>query len=321
MDVGPVSSGPAGTNLAPGPGAVAGVAKPGASGTVAGAQAPAVLDSAILEALAQPDLARLVTILEPPQGSQNAARAGELLQAAITASIAGDAVRALEGVAELVALDPLRAEAVRTEPGLKEVHAQLEALLTRVANVAKLDAETRVGEAAHAVETGLVKALPEWEARPEALLSIANRLLDAGGHLNSVRAMKVAQVVIEAAHWVPAAATVPPGASATAGVKSQDEVGRPLGVIVPALGRGWASLRKRGPARLAVFWRRAPLLVLLLAWLAAGTAGGVVSWIQQRLWPEAWPGWLTEAGFSLWGLGFLALVLFGFYIRVRNVRL
>lgn len=75
------------------------------------------------------------------------------------------------------------------------------------------------------------------------------------------------------------------------------------------------------PARVAVLWNRAPLLVLLLAWLAIGTAGGLASLMQRAVWPEAWPSWLVDAGFSLWGLGFLALVLFGFYVRVRNVRL
>ena len=75
------------------------------------------------------------------------------------------------------------------------------------------------------------------------------------------------------------------------------------------------------PARVEVLWRRAPLLVLLLAWLAIGTAAGLASLVQRKVWPDAWPPWLADAGFSFWGLGFLALVLFGFYARVRNVRL
>lgn len=321
MDVRPVSGGPAGTDLSRGPGAVAGVAKPGAVGSAGTAQAPAVFDSAILGPLSPSDLARLVAVLEPPHSPQSATLSGELLQAAITASIAGDAARALEAVTALVELDPLRADAVRGEPGLKGVGPQMEALLARVANVAKLDAEARVGEAAHAVETGSVKALPEWEARPEALVLLANRLLDAGGHVNSVRAMKVAQVVIDAAHWAPAAGIVQPVASGSSGIENEDELRNSRGVIVPGFSRGWALLRKRAPARLAVFWRRAPLLLLLLAWLAVGTAGGMVAWVQRKVWPDAWPAWLADAGFNLWGVGFLSLVLFGFYVRVRNVRL
>ena len=72
---------------------------------------------------------------------------------------------------------------------------------------------------------------------------------------------------------------------------------------------------------IAGLWRRAPLLLLLVAWLAVGTAGGLASLLQRKVWPDAWPSWLNDAGFTLWALGFPALVLFGFYMRVRNVRL
>jgi hypothetical protein len=74
-------------------------------------------------------------------------------------------------------------------------------------------------------------------------------------------------------------------------------------------------------ARIKQLWRRAPLLVLLIAWLAAGFVAGSVSAILRILWPpETWPEGFVSAGFEVWGLGFLALVGFGFYMRVRNVR-
>jgi len=50
-------------------------------------------------------------------------------------------------------------------------------------------------------------------------------------------------------------------------------------------------------------------------------AAGLASLVQRKLWPDAWPSWFVDTGFSVWALGFLALVLFGFYMRVRNVRL
>src|SRR5579859_2283485 len=121
MDVRPVSGGPAGTDLSRGPATVAGVAKPGAVGSAGTGQAPAVVDSAIFGPLSPSDLARLVAVLEPPHSPQSATVSRELLQAAITASIAGDAVRAIEAVTALVELDPLRADAVRGEPRLKGV--------------------------------------------------------------------------------------------------------------------------------------------------------------------------------------------------------
>lgn len=54
------------------------------------------------------------------------------------------------------------------------------------------------------------------------------------------------------------------------------------------------------------FWARAPLLVLLLAWLVAGLMAAAVVPLN--------------AVFEAWGLGFLALVGFGFFARVRNIR-
>jgi hypothetical protein len=50
--------------------------------------------------------------------------------------------------------------------------------------------------------------------------------------------------------------------------------------------------------RVRFLWRRAPLLILFAAWFAFG-------WV---------------AGYKVWALGFLALVGFHFYARIRNVR-
>jgi hypothetical protein len=72
--------------------------------------------------------------------------------------------------------------------------------------------------------------------------------------------------------------------------------------------------------RIRKLWLRAPLLVLLLAWLAAGFVGGLASAILRIYWPQGWPESLAAAGFEVWGVGFLALVMFGFYARVRDAR-
>jgi len=316
MDLQPVSGGTVGTGLTQGAGTAAPIAKPGPVATPNPGQVTAIIDAAVLSMLSQPDLARLVAVWEPAQTGQLALKTGELLQASIDAANAGDAVRALESVSELAGLDPVRAEALRSDPRIEPVRAQVDSLLARLANLAKLDAETRITEAARAVESGTAR-LPEWDARPEALLSIASQLLDAGGHVNSVHAAQVAQVVIDAAHWAPAAAAVvapsePPTRPAKLGAVTEGAVRFSLSRI---------ALSKQARARLARLWRRAPLLVLMLAWLAVGIVGGLASWIQRRILPDAVPDGLTDAAFSLWGLGFVALVLFGFYMQVRNVRL
>jgi hypothetical protein len=67
-------------------------------------------------------------------------------------------------------------------------------------------------------------------------------------------------------------------------------------------------------------WQRAPLLVMLLVWFAVGFSGGCVFALLRSYWPEMWPESLVADGFEVWGLGFLALIGFGFYARVRNIR-
>jgi hypothetical protein len=38
------------------------------------------------------------------------------------------------------------------------------------------------------------------------------------------------------------------------------------------------------------------------------------------VWPADYPSSFIDSGFAIWGLGFLALIAFGFYVRVRRVR-
>jgi hypothetical protein len=79
--------------------------------------------------------------------------------------------------------------------------------------------------------------------------------------------------------------------------------------------------RRRIPPAVRRLWQRAPLLVLLLSWLAVGLAGGLLYAGLRLVIPEAMPKPGDAAGFGLWGLGFLALVGLGFYARVRRIRL
>lgn len=320
MDVGPVSGSPLATSLTPGTAPIASVSK--TLPTEAANTAPSSgVEAAFLSALSQPDLARLLTVLEPARPPDTVARADPLLQNAISAASTGDVTRALERVAELIQLEPLRAEAVRDEPGLEPLRPQVEALLNRLENVARLDSEARLAQAVHLVEAGQVKILPGWEARPEALLGIASRLIEGGGHSNFVRGAQLSQVVIDSAHWVPApnAASMPLEATRRR-ARAELRTNSTRGLIAPAFRQSWVAVRKRAPQRISALWRRAPLLILLLSWLGIGIAGGMTVWLQRKLSPEAWPPGLVDVGFSIWSLGFLALVLFGFYMRVRNVR-
>ena len=74
----------------------------------------------------------------------------------------------------------------------------------------------------------------------------------------------------------------------------------------------------RWAQRIGELWRRAPLLVLLLGWLAAGLLGGSSYATLQSWWPQPWLQPVFAPAFEIWGVGFLALIGFGFYSRVRH---
>ena len=317
--MGPVGAGPTGADLARAMGPAAPLAKLAGSALTQLQQTSAAIDAVALSILSEPDLARLAAVLEPPS-PQTAAQIAQLVQAVMTAAAADDLSRVVGDVTKLASLDVGRAEAVRAEPLLEPMRAQVDSLLARLAQVARLDAEARVSAASHLVEEAAIQKLSGWDARPETLLLLATRLLDAGGHVNSVRASQLAQSIVEAAHWAPAAVPAPFEDSASVRFRSPNE---PLtgGPIRTAFSRSWDSIRKQTPGRIRVLWRRAPLLILLLAWLAVGILGGMASWLWRTLAPDAWPAPLAAAVFDLWAVGFLALVVFGFYMRVRNVRL
>jgi hypothetical protein len=258
-----------------------------------------------------------MNILEPQP--QNVNQANELLQAVLTAAAAGDGERVLAGVSRMAGQDPMRVEAMRGEPGLEPVRAQVDSLLVRLATIAKLDAQGRIAQATQLIEENRLTALRDWDADPRTLLMVANRLVEAGGYGNAVRGTQVAQLLVDPSHWGPAVDTI---SKAGAPEAPESEESRPVqGAILPVLSESWRGLRGRGAGRVARLWRRAPLLVLLLAWLVAGTAGGLMLRILQTLRPGVWPSWISDAGVTVWAVGFLGLVLFGFYMRVRNIRL
>ena len=312
MDVGPVSPGPAGMNLSrlPGQGAAAAT-----SGTAAGGDAAplaAAIDAAVFGELSAPDIAKLIGILELPPLPENAAQADTLVRAAVSAAAEGAITRALGELTQALKLDPLRAEALRSEPGLESIRPQIDQFLNRFMAVARLDSEGRLSRAVQLLEALGVEKLADWDARPETLILIANRLLDAGGHANYLRTADLSQVLIDAAsRGLPAITNVPvPSPVAAEGVEGH-------GVPRPAIWRVFGAVRKQAPSRTRALWRRAPLLILLLAWLGLGIAAGVVFALTREFWPPS----LIDGAFDAWGFGFLVLVVFGFYARIRKVRL
>lgn len=161
---------------------------------------------------------------------------------------------------------------------------------------AKFEAEVSLARASQLLAGASEKILPNWQTHPEALLGVANQLFDAGGYMNYLRSAYVAQIVAE---YLPA--------SSKAALEGN-------------IDQTWEIISKRARAQLGNLWFRAPLLVLLLSWLALGLAVGLCSMVVRALPVHGAGESLFGAFYDVWGLGFLALVGFGFWARVRRVR-
>jgi hypothetical protein len=314
MDVRPIMTGPVTSGVgqgAPSPlsdaagnvnslraGALAGVSIEGARLPVESlAPYAAILDSAVLLQLSESDAGKLVRILEPPALPQQLSALQGLLRVAISAAQNGDSDGALKQLADFVRLDPNRAHTLRAEPGLEPIRAHVDQLLFRLESMAGMDAQGRLADAAKALESWGRQPLPGWDAAPQTVLAAASRLSDAGGYVNCLYAASLAQVVIEGARFPIAATRMRPADSP------------PKSVPVSTLGR-----------RLKALWAHVPLLILLILWFVLGLAAIGVAAILHFFWPGQYPASIIDSGFALWGIGFLALVIFGFYMRVRRVR-
>jgi hypothetical protein len=187
--------------------------------------------------------------------------------------------------------------------------AEPQQILHQLTAIARLDAEARLGQAEQEIAAGAPKRLADWDARPETLVLVANRLLDAGGHANYLRSSQLSQVVIDAYHQTPP--VVDPNFP-LARIPNEGAAADPGSASPSAASILWTGLRTG-------MRTGAPLLVLLIGWLALGLVGGGFARLMRAIWPEQFSDWLAAAAFDLWGLGFLALVGLGFYLRVRKI--
>ena len=289
------------------------------------APSPVIEDGAVMHDLATSDLVKLAQIIQPAAPPEQVEQLTKLLQETVQAVSEGRIEWAVGRVLEAATLDPLQAEEFRALPELAPIHANIEHLIGRLTTVAKIDAESKLSQAELVMEDSGWAKLPHWDTKPETLLQIAHRLFEAGGYSNYVRSAGLADATIQSAFWGASILQpqIPPiidlakierEESATAKPRTPGEATAVL------LHYSWATLRARAPARFEALWRRAPLLVLLSSWFAAGVIGGVLSLIVRKISPEGWAIPLIDLGFQVWGLGLLALVGFGFWARIRQRR-
>ncbi len=285
------------------------------------AAAPAPLAEALGDSVASlfgelsaNDVTKLMDLLGPALPPADAALLQDLVHAFVTAAAQGDAAAALQAMSGIAALDPGRPDLLRADPASQPVQASIDQFVNGHTALARLNAEGRLEQAAQQVNLPGPDRLAGWDMRPANMVALADRIFEAGGLQNYVHAAELAQVVVDNARWAPAPVPVPPADTEMDPLRL-GRTGQPRsGTFRP--GRSESSGRMQ--ELVLRVWKRAPLLVLLLSWLLAGIAGGVGSWLWRSVSIETWPAYLAAFAFDVWGLGFIAIVGFGFYMRVRK---
>jgi hypothetical protein len=240
--------------------------------------APQSADSVgtLLANLATPSIQSLLGDIEPRRSHHMPELSDGLLRAAGEAVAAHDIPHALRTVAEWVRLNPETADSVLREPSLESVRNEVGALLAQIGHNARVAAEMVLINAAQLVDARTqINLIPGGLDAP-GVLSLANRFYETGQLANYLRAEALGRVAI-AAYEAPA---------------------REGGQFV---------------ARLRTLWRRAPMLILLVAWLLVGAIGGTSVRMRRQSGHAA-----GSLAFDLWGIGFLALVVVQFYATVYN---
>jgi hypothetical protein len=259
------------------------------------------------------DLAKLSTILRFSEPAAPEAPADPALREAILAVNEGRFEQAIGYLASAITRDPSRVDELRDRPEFAPIRASLDQLLNRVTQVSKIRAESDLARIEHSLDQAGWPRLPQWETRPEVLVRLARQLFEAGGYPNYVRSAELAQTILQSAYWEAFIPQPPPLSPAQQALIDNDVEGT-LSPAPPV----WKMLFEEAPIVLRVLWQRAPLLVLFFAWLTIGSAAGLAYVLIRIFSPAASLVSIGNTGFSLWALGFLALVGFGFYARVRK---
>ena len=206
-----------------------------------GQNPPVAADSvaALLGDLSHSDLTAIMRMIEGP--SADGPAVSELLRAAVEAAAEPNIGRVLDLVRQVANLDPVRAEALASDPAFASQRTQVEQLLAHLTVAAKLHAEGKLANAAQIVESGTPADKSAAEVRPEVILLFAAKFIEAGGLANHVRSSALSTALLEQFPWVPAA---------------PDAV---------------AIVRPRGGTGVSLRW-------LVTMWIAVGAAAVALSW-------------------------------------------
>jgi hypothetical protein len=303
----------------------------------------------ILSQVATSDITKLTRILDPSPNPADNRVLDYLLKLAVQEVSNGNAERAVGYLADYATRDPRRAEALPFQPELEPVRDKIDSMVSRMATVARMSAEDGLSRAEQAASDASGK-LSNWDTSADVLVKLAHRLFEAGGYANYSRSAELAKAVSDAgAQSKPAdqALAAAASASVSAAVAGQNVNEMLPGINVPYwvpqefqvnrvnssrrpsdtrpykagsladIRQNWRALKEVSAHAISQLWSRAPILVMLLGWFFGGLGGGVAFAIGSKIWPDSLFVMVGNLAFTLWSLGFLAIVGFGFYARIR----
>ena len=315
--------------------------------------AGSIAASVLLSEVATSDMTKLTRILDPAPDAASNKVLDYLLRLAVQEVANGNGERAVGYLADYATRDPRRAEDLPLQPELEPVREKIDSMVRRMAMVAKMSAEDGLSRAEQTASDVSGK-LFNWDTNADVLVKLAQRLFEAGGYANYSRSAEISKVVSDAGTEAKpndqALAAAAASSSVSAAVANQGITEMLPGINVPYfvsrdlqvsqidsgeyasptrriagtsladIRQNWRALKEVSSTAIAQLWSRAPLLVILLFWFFAGLAGVVAFAIGSKIWPDSLFVTIRNLAFALWSLGFLALVGFGFYARVRYTR-
>ncbi len=215
------------------------------------------------------------------------ATAGAEYQLALSAMQAGDRPAALEHLEQAILIHPAQAATALADPAFDAIRGSVRDLVIHLTVDVRMHAEASMSEARAALQSPGTPAIARPLVLARAYFDAAQASFQLGtytGFLQAVFAADLAQQIAKGKISLAA-----PAAGALEPVK---------------------RAVKRAALRL---WRKLPLLAILFGWFVAGMLAGITSLAFQS--GAELRAWLLP----VWGMGLVAIVLFGFVRSIRRI--
>jgi len=229
-------------------------------------------------------------------GPARAAGATEY-QLARQAVQSGDSVAALEHLGKAIQAHPSYAITAVQDPELNEISEPVRDLVGRLTVVARFHAESSILEASASVHALHPTASTQ---QAQAYLDMAQAQFQMASYAGYMQAAQAAALAEQIAAQFKVTVFPHPATAA-----QSDAVIR-LGQIRVAVAQATRRL-----------WQRLPLLAIMLGWLIAGIAAGLISLPFEKSSASE----LRQLLFSIWAMGLLGMVVLGFLRSISRIRI